>query len=81
MLFNILVNYLDAGLGRILSKFADSTKFGGSVDSLKDREALQKDLDTLEDWAITNHQKYNNGKLLDSASGMGQPWMYGWTEE
>ncbi|KAJ7422074.1 rna-directed dna polymerase from mobile element jockey-like [Willisornis vidua] len=60
------------GLKGILSKFADDTKLGGAVDSLESRKTLERDLNKLEDWTITNQQ----GKVLDSAPGMGQPRMY-----
>ncbi|KAJ7403538.1 rna-directed dna polymerase from mobile element jockey-like [Willisornis vidua] len=59
--FSIFINDLDTGLEET-SKSADDTKLGGVVDSLKDREALQRDLSKLEDWAITNHMKFSKGK-------------------
>ncbi|KAJ7405703.1 hypothetical protein WISP_138052 [Willisornis vidua] len=62
VLFKISINDLDTGPEGILSKFADDTKLGGAVDSLKGREALQRDLDKSEDWAITNHMEFNEGK-------------------
>lgn len=50
MLFNITINDLDAGQGEILSKVTDNTNLREAVDSLKDREALQRDLGKLEVW-------------------------------
>ncbi|KAJ7404857.1 rna-directed dna polymerase from mobile element jockey-like [Willisornis vidua] len=78
VLFSIFTNDLAAGLERILSKFADDTKLRGVVDSLKGREALQRDLNKLEDWAITNHMKFNKGKCWIMHLGWGNPGcMYG----
>lgn len=35
-------------------KLSIDTKLGGDVHSLEGREALQSNLDSLEDWATTN---------------------------
>ncbi|KAJ7409319.1 hypothetical protein WISP_115586 [Willisornis vidua] len=61
VLFNIFINYLNTALERILSKFVDDTKLGGVVDSLKGRETLQRDLEKLEDWAITKNMEFRKG--------------------
>ncbi|KAK4815879.1 hypothetical protein QYF61_009930 [Mycteria americana] len=76
VLFKAFVNYLDAGIECMLSKFADDTKLGGAVDSLEIGEALQlSSIGTawpgkqwshhpwrLESWAITNCMKFSKSK-------------------
>jgi len=77
MLFSTFINYLGAGIKCTVSKVADGTKLGGALDFHEGREALQRDLDRLGSWAITNHMKFNKSKCQILHLGQGKPsYMY-----
>jgi len=62
VLFNIFVSAMDNRNECTLSKFSNDSKSCGAVDMLEGRHAIQRDLDSLERWALLNAMKFNKAK-------------------
>ena len=62
VLFLVYINDIDLGLLSKLSKFADDSKLCKNVQNDNDREALQQDLDKLDQWSQKWQMQFNADK-------------------
>ena len=62
LLFIIFINDLDSGISSNISKFADDTKIGRQINSERDIEVLQGELNRMYEWADRWQMEFNINK-------------------
>ena len=62
VLFNIVFSNTDGEIKCTLSKFADDFKLWGVIDTPEGWDAIQWDLDRVEQWVQENLSRFNKSK-------------------
>ena len=62
ILFNIFISDIDSGVECTLNKFADDSKLWGVVDTPEGWDAIQRNLDRLEQWPQVNFMGFSKSK-------------------
>ena len=64
LLFLILIGDIDQNIAQsFLSSFADDTRLLREVNGVQDASALQRDLETIYQWAVDNNASFNDKKF------------------
>ena len=69
ILFNICINDLDSGIEYILCKLVDNTTLSSAVDTIEQRDAIQRDQIRLEKCARKNLMRFNKAQALHLGCG------------
>jgi len=59
---NIFINNINSGIEGTISKFVDDTKLCGEGNTDEGWDAIQRDLNRLEQWVQENHTRFNKAK-------------------
>lgn len=70
--FNVFINDVDSGIQHTISKAVDDTKLHGVVDTMKGRDAKQKDQYKPENMGLCDHNVAQQGQVQSAAYGSGQ---------
>ena len=62
ILFLIFIDDIDIGIYNRILKFADDTKLFGQVNNLQQIESMQRDVDSLCEWADKWQMEFNVSK-------------------
>ena len=71
ILFKIFISGIDCGVECALSKFVDGIKLCDAADMREGRDAIQRDLDRLEQLAQENLMRFNKSKYKILHLGQG----------
>jgi len=64
LLFLVLIGDIDQNIATaFLSSFADDTRVGNGIASLRDVACLQSDLQTVYKWSVDNNMQFNSDKF------------------
>ena len=72
-LFNLFDSVMDSDIECTLSKLVDYTTLSGTVDMLEGMDAIQRDLEKLEQRAQENLRRIKNSKRKVLHLGLGNP--------